>query len=48
VKRQEIFKTAMQTKDHIDKLEGAGQPVKIMVGEEFVKSYWDSYQVAKK
>ena len=45
---QEIFKTAMHTKDHIDKLEGAGQPVKIMVGEEFVKYYWDSYKVAQK
>ncbi|MBI5966228.1 MAG: hypothetical protein HY882_00020, partial [Deltaproteobacteria bacterium] len=30
------------------KLEGAGQPVKILVGEEFVKYYWESYKVAKK
>jgi len=47
-KLQEVFKAAMQTKDHLDKLEGAGQPVKIIVGEEFVKYYWDSYKVAKK
>jgi tripartite-type tricarboxylate transporter receptor subunit TctC len=45
---QEIFKTAMQNKEHLDKLEGAGQPVRIMVGEEFIKYYWDSYQLAKK
>ena len=45
---QAIFKTAMETKDHIDKLEGAGQPVKIMVGEEFIKYYWESFKVAKK
>ena len=45
---QDIFKTAMQTKEHLEKLEGAGQPVKIMVGEEFNKYYWDSYQMAKK
>jgi tripartite-type tricarboxylate transporter receptor subunit TctC len=47
-KLQEVFKRAMETKEHMQKLEGAGQPVKIMVGEEFVKYYWDSYQVAKK
>jgi len=45
---QEVFKKAMEAKEHIDKLEAAGQPVKIMVGEEFVKYYWDSYKVAKK
>jgi hypothetical protein len=38
----------MMTKEHMDRLENAGMPVKIMVGEEFVKYYWDSYKVAKK
>lgn len=47
-KIQEVFKKAMMTKEHIEKLEAAGQPVKIMVGEEFVKYYWDSYKIAKK
>ena len=47
-KLQDIFKTAIENKEHIEKLEGAGQPVKIMVGEEFVKYYWDSYKVAQK
>lgn len=47
-KIQEVFKKAMMTKEHIDKLESAGQPVKIITGEEFIKYYWDSYQVAKK
>ena len=47
-KLQEVFKKAMMTKEHIDKLEAAGQPVKILVGEEFVKYYWESYKVAKK
>jgi len=47
-KLQEIFKAAMQTKEHIDRLEGAGQPVKIMVGKEFVDYYWESFKVAKK
>jgi tripartite-type tricarboxylate transporter receptor subunit TctC len=47
-KLQEVFKKAMMSKEHLDKLEGAGMPVKIMVGEEFVKYYWDSYNVAKK
>ncbi|MGB9700886.1 MAG: tripartite tricarboxylate transporter substrate binding protein [Thermodesulfobacteriota bacterium] len=47
-KIQEVFKKAMMTKEHMDKLEAAGQPVKIMVGEEFIKYYWESYKVAKK
>ena len=47
-KLQEVFKKAMMSKEHLDKLEGAGMPVKIMIGEEFVKYYWDSYNVAKK
>ncbi len=42
------FKKAMMSKEHLDKLESAGMPVKIMVGEEFVNYYWDSYKVAKK
>lgn len=47
-KIQEVFKKAMMTKEHMEKLESAGQPVKIMVGEEFIKYYWESYKVAKK
>jgi len=47
-KIQDVFKKAMLSKEHIDKLESAGQPIKLMVGEEFVKYYWESYKVAKK
>ncbi len=47
-KLQEVFKKAMMSKEHLDKLEGAGMPVKIMIGEEFVKYYWESFKVAKK
>jgi len=47
-KIQDTFKNAMMTKEHLEKLEGAGQPVKILVGEEFVNYYWESYKVAKK
>ena len=47
-KLQEVFKKAMLTKDHMDRLEGAGQPVKILVGDDFVKYYWESFKVAKK
>ena len=47
-KLQDVFKKAMQSKEHIEKLEGAGQPVKIMIGEEFTKYYWESFQTAKK
>jgi len=47
-KLYDVFKNAMMTKEHMDRLENAGMPVKIMVGEEFVKYYWDSYKVAKK
>jgi tripartite-type tricarboxylate transporter receptor subunit TctC len=47
-KIQDVFKNAMMTKEHMDKLEGAGHPVKIMVGKEFVDYYWESYKVAKK
>jgi tripartite-type tricarboxylate transporter receptor subunit TctC len=47
-KIQDIFKKAMMTKDHMDKLESAGMPVKIMVGKEFQDYYWESYKVAKK
>ena len=43
-----IFHKAMMTQDHIDKLEAAGMPVKIMLAEEFGKYYWESYKVAKK
>ena len=47
-KLQDVFKTAMMTKEHMEKLENAGHPVKIMVGKEFVDYYWESYKVAKK
>jgi tripartite-type tricarboxylate transporter receptor subunit TctC len=47
-KIEDTFKKAMESKDHLDKLEAAAQPVKIMMGEEFNKYYWDSYKVAKK
>lgn len=47
-KIQEVFKKAMMTKEHMDKLEAAGMPVKIMIGEEFAKYYWESFEVAKK
>ncbi len=47
-KIQDTFKNAMMTKEHLEKLEGAGQPVKILVGKEFVDYYWESYKVAKK
>ena len=45
---EQIFQKAMMTKDHMDKLESAGMPVKIMLAEEFGKYYWESYKVAKK
>ena len=47
-KIEDTFKKAMESKEHLDKLEAAAQPVKIMMGEEFNKYYWDSYKVAKK
>ncbi len=47
-KIEDTFKKAMESKEHLDKLEAAAQPVKIMVGEEFNKYYWDSYKIAKK
>jgi len=47
-KIEQIFQKAMMTKDHMDKLEGAGMPVKIMLADEFGKYYWESYKVAKK
>jgi len=47
-KIQDVFQKCMLSQEHIDKLEGAAFPVKIMVGEEFVKYYWDYNQVAKK
>ncbi len=47
-KIEDTFKKAMESKEHLDKLEAAAQPVKIMTGEEFSKYYWDSYKVAKK
>jgi tripartite-type tricarboxylate transporter receptor subunit TctC len=47
-KIEDTFKKAMESKEHLDKLESAAQPVKIMIGEEFNKYYWDSYNVAKK
>ena len=47
-KLQDVFKKAMTTKEHLEKLEGAGHPVKILVGKEFVDYYWESFKVAKK
>jgi tripartite-type tricarboxylate transporter receptor subunit TctC len=47
-KIQDAFQKAMMTKEHIDKLETAGHPVKILVGKEFVDYYWESFKVAKK
>jgi tripartite-type tricarboxylate transporter receptor subunit TctC len=47
-KLQDVFHKAMMTKEHIDMLEQAGQPVKIMLGEEFGKYYRDNLEVAKK
>ncbi|NWF57272.1 MAG: tripartite tricarboxylate transporter substrate binding protein [Syntrophaceae bacterium] len=47
-KIEQVFEKAMMTKDHMDKLESAGMPVKIMLAEEFGKYYWESYKVAKK
>ena len=47
-KLQDVFKKAMLTKEHMDKLEGAGQPVKILVGDDFVKYYRENLKVAKK
>jgi tripartite-type tricarboxylate transporter receptor subunit TctC len=47
-KIEQIFQKAMMSKEHMDKLEGAVMPVKIMVGKEFVDYYWESYKVAKK
>jgi len=47
-KLQDVLKKAMMSKEHLDKLEGAGMPVKIMAGEEFVKYYWDTFKVSQK
>lgn len=47
-KIEQIFQKAMTSKEHMDKLENAGMPVKIMLAEEFGKYYWESYKVAKK
>ncbi|MEW6335619.1 MAG: tripartite tricarboxylate transporter substrate-binding protein [Thermodesulfobacteriota bacterium] len=47
-KLQDVFYKAMMTKEHMDMLEKAGQPVKIMPGEEFGKYYREQFKVAKK
>jgi len=47
-KLQDVFHKAMTTKEHLDRLEKAGQPVKIMLGEEFGKYYGENFKVAKK
>jgi len=47
-KLQDVLQKAMMSKEHLDKLEGAGMPVKIMAGEEFVKYYWDTFKVSQK
>ena len=38
----------MRNKEHLEKLEGAGMPVKVMVGEEFVKYHQDTFKVSQK
>ena len=38
----------MLSKEHLEKPEGAGMPVKIMVGEEFVKYYQDTFKISQK
>jgi tripartite-type tricarboxylate transporter receptor subunit TctC len=47
-KLQEVFQKAMMSKEHLEKLEGAGMPVKIIVGEEFVKYYQDTFKISQK
>jgi tripartite-type tricarboxylate transporter receptor subunit TctC len=47
-KLQEVFKKAMMSKEHLEKLEGAGMPVKIIVGDEFVKYYQDTFKISQK
>jgi tripartite-type tricarboxylate transporter receptor subunit TctC len=47
-KLEDVFHKAMITKEHIDMLEKAGQPVKIMLSEEFTKYYWEQFKVAQK
>jgi tripartite-type tricarboxylate transporter receptor subunit TctC len=47
-KIEDTFKKAMESKEHLDKLEAAAQPVKIMTGEAFNNYYWDSFKIAKK
>lgn len=47
-KIEDTLKKAMESKEHLDKLDAAAHGAKIMVGEEFNKYYWDSYKVAKK
>ena len=47
-KIQEVFKKAMLSKEHLEKLESAGMPVKIMVGEEFIKYYQQTFKTSQK
>lgn len=47
-KIEAALQKAMESKEHLEKLESAGQPVKIMLSEEFTKYYWDNYKVAQK
>ena len=47
-KIEDVLKKAMESKEHLDKLEAAAHGAKIMTGEEFNKYYWDSYNMAKK
>jgi tripartite-type tricarboxylate transporter receptor subunit TctC len=47
-KIEQIFQKAMMSKEHMEKLENVGMPVKIMLADEFGKYYWESYKVAKK
>jgi tripartite-type tricarboxylate transporter receptor subunit TctC len=47
-KLEDVFRKAMMTKEHMEKLESAGHPVKILVGKDFADYYWESFKVAKK
>jgi len=44
----EALEKAAKSKEHIEKQEAAGHPVMIIMGKEFEKYYWESYEVAKK
>ena len=47
-KLQSVFKKAMETPDHIEKLDKAGLAVKIMVGDEYGKYIKDIHETTRK